>query len=171
MRDDSVELVLKDEAATLTLGRILAQCLPPKGDIPPVLLRAPLGSGKTTLVRGFVSGLPGAEHAEVSSPSFNLANIYPTTPRVVHVDLYRLGEGVSAVNLEELLEAGFGGEAGTIVVEWAEYLPVEALPPERITICLGVSPTGRTAEMAARGPRAEAWLEKTVNVYSQGFAS
>ena len=173
-----MELVLENEAATLALGRTLARHLPAKVNMSPiVLLRGPLGSGKTTLVRGFVSGLPGAEHAEVSSPSFNLANIYPTTPRVVHVDLYRLGEGASRLDLEELLEAGpdnqtgGAGDAVAIVMEWAEYAPMETLPVERLDIFLRVSKAGRTAEIAAHGPQAKAWLKQTLNVYPQVFAS
>jgi len=169
MRGESVRLVLTDEAATLAFGRALAQSLPEAGDIPMALLRGPLGSGKTTLVRGFVSALPGAENAEVSSPSFNLANIYPTRPKVVHVDLYRLGEGVSASSLDEILEAGDG--SGVTVMEWAEYLPGDALPAERLVIMFGVSGKGRTVELAAHGPHARAWLKETLNVYSQVFAS
>jgi len=76
------------------LGRVLSS-LPPglrgqDGGLVPLLLSGALGAGKTTLVRGLVSALPGAELAEVSSPSFNIVNIYPTTPQVAHFDLYRV---------------------------------------------------------------------------------
>jgi tRNA threonylcarbamoyladenosine biosynthesis protein TsaE len=72
-----------------------------------VLLRGDLGSGKTTFVRGLVAALPGGEEAEVASPSFNLVNVYPTRPEVVHMDLYRLR----------------GGEAGELFEEYAEAAP------------------------------------------------
>ena len=54
-----------------------------------LLLRGPLGSGKTTLTRALVEALPGGDQAEVASPSFTLCNYYPTTPPVMHCDLYR----------------------------------------------------------------------------------
>ena len=188
MRGGSATFVLKDEAATLNFGRALAQRLPKAGEIPTVLLRAPLGSGKTTLVRGFVSALPGAFNAEVSSPSFNLANVYPTSPRTLHVDLYRLGKGVTARDLEGILDLGADiqeafagnktdgtGETGTasiaILVEWAEYLPEDFLPADRLEIELRVSGKGRTALATAHGPLALAWLATTLTTSSQSFAS
>ena len=121
-------IFLPDEAATLALGRAMALALPQDWDAPVALLRATLGSGKTTLARGFVSALPGAQNAEVASPSFNLANVYPTSPPVVHIDLYRLGEGFLDADLDELLDVGNASERRVMLVEWAQYLP-EALRP------------------------------------------
>ena len=113
--------------------------------------------------------MPGAENAEVASPSFNLANVYPTSPAVVHADLYRLGEGVTTLALEELLEAGPDGGLRVILMEWAEYLPADALPAQRLTITLGVSGLGRTAQVAAHGPLAAAWRDRTLKTSSLSF--
>jgi len=165
-----VRLFFENEAATLAFGRALAQTLPETENIPFVLLRGPLGSGKTTLVRGFVSALPGAENAEVASPSFNLANVYPTGPTVVHADLYRLGLGATVTALEELLEAGPDCGLRVTFVEWAEYLPKDALPAQRLEIALGVADIGRTAHAAAQGPLAKAWLDRTRKTSSLSFA-
>ena len=61
-----------------------------------ILFYGDLGSGKTTFTRGFIEALPGGENAEVSSPSFTLCNSYPTTPSVIHCDLYYLIDIYSA---------------------------------------------------------------------------
>jgi len=155
---------LPDEAATLALGRALALSLPDGWDRPTALLQAELGSGKTTLARGFVSALPGAQDAEVASPSFNLANVYPTKPPVVHMDLYRLGEGALDDGLEELLEAGHcPGQVA--LVEWAQFLPGEHTPRERLDIRILHSGAGRLAELTAHGENARRWLTRTLETF------
>ena len=154
----------------MALGKAMALSLPEAWDLPTALLRAGLGSGKTTLTRGFVAALPGGSDAEVASPSFNLANVYPTRPPVVHIDLYRLGEGFLDAGLEELLEAGHS--AGRVVlVEWAEYLPASLCPPDRLEVELAEAGPGREATLSAYGPRASQWLEKTLSTYLQSGMS
>ncbi|MFP5239579.1 MAG: tRNA (adenosine(37)-N6)-threonylcarbamoyltransferase complex ATPase subunit type 1 TsaE [Acidobacteriota bacterium] len=160
-----MELFLPDERATLALGRALALSLPEEWEAPAALLRAELGSGKTTLARGFVAALPGSEQAEVASPSFNLANIYPTRPQVLHLDLYRLGEGLTDGGLEELLEAGPAGAGHVLLVEWAQYMPEASLPDDWLSIRLSEEGDGRRAVLEAHGPNAALWLERTTRTY------
>jgi len=105
-------------AETERLGAALAPELGPDGVL---LLTGELGSGKTVLARGVASAL-GIDPRQVLSPSFNLIREHRgaagRTPRMVHVDLYRLDpEEAAALGLEEIL-AG----AGVKVVEWAERL-------------------------------------------------
>ncbi len=53
-----------------------------------VLLRGPLGAGKTTLARALIDALAG-EDTEVASPSFPLCLTYETKRGLVwHYDLY-----------------------------------------------------------------------------------
>jgi tRNA threonylcarbamoyl adenosine modification protein YjeE len=66
-----------------------------------LLLDGDLGAGKTTFARGFVGALAGGDGALVQSPTFALARTYATTPRVHHLDLYRLDVNVARA-LEEL---------------------------------------------------------------------
>ena len=87
-------LVLNNAEDTVEFGRMLAEAMS-ASPVRSLYLFADLGGGKTTLTRGFVSALPGGEHAEVASPSFTLCNVYPTRPEVLHADLYRLSEGAS----------------------------------------------------------------------------
>lgn len=164
-------LFLPDEQATLALGRAMAVSLPPGWREPCVLLRAGLGSGKTTLTRGFVQALPGGELAEVASPSFNLANIYPTTPQVVHVDLYRLGEGFMDPGLEEMLDAEPGAGGRVLMVEWSEYLPVRLKPRDRLELELSAVNEGREAGFEAFGPEAARWLDAILSTFSQSGKS
>ena len=95
---------------TRALARNLAaavaeyQRLHPAEPLPVILLMGDLGAGKTTLIRFLVEALPGGENAEVASPSFTLCNVYPTTPKVQHFDLYRLPPGsVLVATLEPCL--------------------------------------------------------------------
>ncbi|MFP4049531.1 MAG: tRNA (adenosine(37)-N6)-threonylcarbamoyltransferase complex ATPase subunit type 1 TsaE [Desulfovermiculus sp.] len=145
---------LPDLESTSSLGRLLALGLINLGACP-ILISGPLGAGKTTLIRYIVTNLPGGEQAEVSSPSFNLINIYPTQPEVAHMDLYRLGQTGFDDSLIEYLEA----ENLVLLVEWAEYLSQDLLPENYIRLQIEVSDQNRMVELSAYGSWAIAWLE------------
>src|SRR5215469_1920322 len=59
-----------------------------------ILLTGDLGSGKTTLTKGIVSGLGAAKEDDVTSPTFTLVHVYGSIPgtaaKVYHADLYRV---------------------------------------------------------------------------------
>lgn len=84
-----------------------------------VLLRGPLGVGKTTLTRGIAEGLGLEDPRRVSSPSFALVNTYRGRCLIYHVDLYRL-EGARDLYTTGLDE--FLGREGVTIVEWSERL-------------------------------------------------
>lgn len=94
-----------------------------------ILFYGDIGSGKTTFIR-FI-----AEYFnifDVSSPTFNILNIYESKINIYHFDLYRLNDE------EELYEIGyedyfFGN--GITVVEWSEKLD-HLLPETAIKIIL-----------------------------------
>lgn len=137
---------LADLAATRALGRALARAFAGCARPPALLLTGGLGAGKTTLIRALVESLPGASRAEVTSPSFNIVNLYPTTPPVAHFDLYRLAEGCSDEDVFELLES----ERTWNVVEWADRLAPEDEPDRAVRIALEARDTGRTARIRAK---------------------
>lgn len=141
---------------TARLGRLLAQALVSQG-ICPLLISGPLGAGKTTLIRYIVANLPGGEKAEVSSPSFNLVNLYPTHPEVVHMDLYRLGQIGMDDSLVEYLDA----DDAALIVEWAEFLPPQVLPAHFIRVQIEITERTRKVHFAAHGDLAKKWLQNS----------
>jgi tRNA threonylcarbamoyladenosine biosynthesis protein TsaE len=76
-----------------------------------VFLYGELGAGKTTLVRGYLEAL--GHRGPVRSPTFNLVQIFPTEPPVVHVDLYRV-KSHEGLGLEDNLDDH------VTFVEWAD---------------------------------------------------
>jgi tRNA threonylcarbamoyladenosine biosynthesis protein TsaE len=93
-------------------GAALAAVCPP-GAV--VLLRGPLGAGKTTLADGFIAALGGG-HA--TSPTFTIAHRHDGGRLPIwHLDLFRLDDP-SAV--EELDLAQYLPPDGIALVEWPE---------------------------------------------------
>lgn len=84
-----------------------------------VLLSGDLGTGKTTLTKGIVSGAGAAPEEEITSPTFTLVHVYHNGRRVFHVDLYRVSDAhdVETLGLEDIL-----AEPAIVIVEWGERL-------------------------------------------------
>lgn len=94
-----------------------------------VLLTGDLGSGKTTLTKGIVSGLGAAKEDEVTSPTFTLVHVYgaPGVNKVYHADLYRIE---SFHDFETLgLEDVFAIPA-VVILEWSERFPLQSPWPQ-----------------------------------------
>jgi len=150
--------VLRGEEDTLALGRLMARALPADAQAQNILLMGPLGAGKTTLTRSLVATLPGGDRAEVSSPSFNIVNYYPTRPECAHFDLYRL-EGMAG---DESLAEALGAGGMLIVVEWAEHLAEENRPDDRLEIIWTKTTDGREALITASGEPAVRYLDNII---------
>ncbi len=111
-----LEFITHSPEETIELGAKIARLLPQPCL---VVMEGELGSGKTTLVKGIVSGLGVARQEDVTSPSFTLVHEYGQDRKVYHVDLYRI-EGareLATLGLEDLLE-----QQTTVIVEWGEKL-------------------------------------------------
>jgi tRNA threonylcarbamoyladenosine biosynthesis protein TsaE len=83
-----------------------------------ICLVGPLGAGKTTFVRGFVEAF-NFPSADVQSPTFALVREYGVSPRIYHVDLYRLEKE------EDIFEAGIYEILSSdelVILEWADNL-------------------------------------------------
>jgi tRNA threonylcarbamoyladenosine biosynthesis protein TsaE len=115
------------EEETIAAGERIARELPSRAV---VLLIGNLGAGKTTLAKGIVKGLGGAQPDEVSSPTFTLIHEYGAS--VYHIDLYRIDrpQELATLGLDEI----FDREA-VVLIEWGERF-LEAMPRERIEIRL-----------------------------------
>ncbi len=110
-------------------------------------LKGDLGSGKTTFVRFFVENIKGAENAEVSSPSFNLFNIYPTEPEIIHIDLYR------CMDLEEEVLEYISMDENIVFVEWCDRLPCIYWPHDHVLMEFKISESNRTVEIFPKGEK------------------
>ena len=110
----STEILSFSPEETMGIGRQLASRL--RAPVL-VLLSGELGSGKTTITKGIISGLGVAREEEVTSPTFTLVHVFRNHVSVYHVDLYRV-EGFH--DLESLaLEDAFA-EPAVVIIEWAE---------------------------------------------------
>ena len=103
---------------TIQLGKNFAQGLNPKSII---LLKGPIGSGKTSFVQGIAKGLFIKE--DITSPTFALSHHYNSgIIPLVHIDLYRLENRLMAKEFfisEE--EEAIQNEA-IMVIEWPELI-------------------------------------------------
>src|SRR5580693_5000578 len=81
------ELITHSAEETTQWGREFAKRLSPPSL---VLLTGDLGTGKTTLTKGIVSGLGAASENDVTSPTFTLVHVYGKAVKVYHADLYRI---------------------------------------------------------------------------------
>jgi tRNA threonylcarbamoyladenosine biosynthesis protein TsaE len=122
------EVITHSAEETTTWGRQFAARL--KAPIV-VLLSGELGSGKTTLTKGIVSGLGAASEEEVTSPTFTLVHVYGDSRRaaskVHHVDLYRIENfhDFETLGMEDVFE-----QPGVLIVEWAERFPLRSPWPQ-----------------------------------------
>jgi len=103
---------------TLNLGEKLSQKLNPQSI---VLLKGPIGAGKTSFVQGIARGLSINE--DITSPTFALSHHYSSGKiPLIHLDLYRLENSSSAKEVffsEE--EEALNNEA-ILVIEWPELI-------------------------------------------------
>ena len=134
----------RSEEETIALGESLAAELPARAV---VLLIGNLGAGKTTLAKGIVKGLGAAQPEEVSSPTFTLIHEY--SPRVYHIDLYRLDrpDQVATLGLDEIFD-----RQAVVLIEWGARFP-QLMPQNRPDRKTEISAGKRNIPVAADIPR------------------
>ena len=132
-----------------TIGKIIRE-----GTV--ICLDGELGVGKTLFVRALARTL-GVE-SDVTSPTFNLMNIYEAACPIVHFDLYRIASE------EELEDIGFFEYAeateGIVLIEWAEKFP-DAMPADHLSVRIdALDAEKRKFTFIAAGEKSEALLEE-----------
>ena len=127
-----VKLLSRSPEETGRIGEAIGRVLT-AGDV--VALTGVLGSGKSVLARGIMSGLGVA--SRMPSPTFVIVATYEVTGAagcvaVNHVDLYRIESSEEAVGagVEEALFSD-----AISIVEWAEKAP-DLLPGKRLDIAI-----------------------------------
>lgn len=116
-----------------------------------IFFQGGLGAGKTTMIRSLVETLPNGHEAEVSSPSFNLYNTYPTKPETAHYDLYRLEGNHIDESLYEFLDE----KTTLLLIEWAEKFPDKEWPTNWLLFQWQSCDEGRLVELTAHGITAQ----------------
>jgi len=126
------EFISHSSEETIAKGREIAAKLRPPVI---VMLNGELGSGKTTLTKGIISGLGAAREEEVTSPTFTLVHLFqsktltaspsgfevnsqiPHPCKVYHVDLYRIENftDLESLGLEDALR-----EQAVVIIEWPD---------------------------------------------------
>jgi len=103
---------------TLNLGEKISHKLNPQSI---VLLKGPIGAGKTSLVQGIAKGLSIAE--DITSPTFALSHHYYTGKiPLFHIDLYRLENISSAKEVFFSEEEEAEQSKAILVIEWPELI-------------------------------------------------
>jgi tRNA threonylcarbamoyladenosine biosynthesis protein TsaE len=94
-----------------------------------ILLTGDLGSGKTTLTKGIVSGLGAANEDDVTSPTFTLVHVYGKQPqaKVYHADLYRIEtfHDFETLGMEDMFAT-----PSVAILEWSERFPLQSPWPQ-----------------------------------------
>jgi tRNA threonylcarbamoyladenosine biosynthesis protein TsaE len=141
---------------TEAFGARLARARPERNDqFGVIYLTGDLGTGKTTLTRGFLRelGVAGA----VRSPTFTLVEIYETGAlTALHLDLYRLSDPAELDNLglREWARAGH-----VWLIEWPER-GANRLPDANLTLRLSAGEGSHDIEINAHGALGTSWLER-----------
>jgi tRNA threonylcarbamoyladenosine biosynthesis protein TsaE len=121
------ELLTHSAEETIAWGREFAARLKPPLMI---LLSGDLGSGKTTLTKGIVSGLGVAREEDVTSPTFTLLHVYGaenSEQRVFHGDLYRIEKfhDFETLGMEDIFL-----KPAIVILEWSERFPLPSPWPQ-----------------------------------------
>ncbi len=120
----SEEIITHSAEETIRWGREFSGRLKPPVL---VLLTGELGSGKTTLTKGIVSGLNAANEDDVTSPTFTLVHVYGKPAKVYHADLYRIE---SFHDFETLGMEDMFATPAVAILEWSERFPLRSPWPQ-----------------------------------------
>ena len=130
------EIITHSAEETTNWGREFSKRLKPPVL---VLLTGDLGTGKTTLTKGIVSGLGAANEDDVTSPTFTLVHVYGKPAKVYHADLYRIESfhAFETLGMEDMFST-----TAVVILEWSERFPLQSPWPQ---ICVRLEHLGGNA--------------------------
>ncbi len=110
----TIEIISDSVERTFEIGKRIGEMLA-GGKV--VCLTGPLGSGKTTLIKGIASGLGADKPSQVNSPTFVIVNEYQGRVNIFHIDAYRINRvsEFEALGFEEFI-----GPESIVLIEWAD---------------------------------------------------
>ena len=144
---------LKSEQDTKLFAKRLVDVLP-KGSL--LILRGPLGAGKTTLVR-YIAAAMGFS-GRVSSPTYTLMHTYPTPlGDLLHADVYRLPKAseIYSLGFEDARENAY-----LTVVEWGT---INDFPGAIEIILEPDADETRVVSITPHFPHSRDFIEKIIN--------
>ena len=111
-------MILRNLEETIKFGHNFSLRLKAKSI---VLLKGKIGAGKTSLVKGIADGLQIKEN--ITSPTFALSHHYNSGKLpLIHMDLYRIENTISAKELFLEEEEELEQNNGIMVIEWPEKI-------------------------------------------------
>ena len=111
-------MFVENFSETLNVGKKLSYKLNPTSI---VLLKGPIGAGKTSLVQGIAKGLSISE--DITSPTFAISHHYYSGKiPLIHLDLYRLKNISSAKEVFFSEEEEAIQKQAILVIEWPELV-------------------------------------------------
>ena len=111
-------MFLKSTSETISFGKDFVTNLKPNSII---ILKGPIGSGKTSFVQGIGQGLCIKE--SITSPTFALSHHYESgSMHLIHMDLYRIENTYSARELFIEEEEELQTNNGLLIIEWPELI-------------------------------------------------
>jgi tRNA threonylcarbamoyladenosine biosynthesis protein TsaE len=140
---------------TEALGARLARARPAPDEaaLAVLYLVGELGSGKTTLVRGFARA--AGVTAPVRSPTYKLLELYPAAAgTLVHLDLYRVR---SPAELDSFGLREWALPKHLWLIEWPEH-GAGRLPAADLVVRLSAGASGHEIEVTSRSALGAAWL-------------
>ncbi|MDP2932760.1 MAG: tRNA (adenosine(37)-N6)-threonylcarbamoyltransferase complex ATPase subunit type 1 TsaE [bacterium] len=110
----TTEIISDSAEKTFEIGKRIGLLLKPEKV---VCFTGPLGSGKTTLIKGIAAGAGAANPQHVNSPTFVMVNEYQGRFNIFHIDAYRINKisEFEALGFEEFI-----GPESVVLVEWAD---------------------------------------------------